>query len=296
MSEVIGRAGMRMAVAAARVMPQGPARRTAAAMAAHAARSRTSALARAARVNQYVVSGRTLPREALDVAVRENVRLMALFLYDFYKVLGDEKAEDALVVRDDAFHAFVERERSAGPFVYVGVHMGNFDLVGRALGRAGWRMQVLSVPDPGGSYQWQNEVREQAGFEVTPVSVGALKEAARRLEHGGSVLTGVDRPMPEPDKVEPRFFGLPAPLPLLHVRLAMRAGVPVIPFGGRLTDDGRYRIACADPVPMLPGRPTTELLVANAEAVLAPVERLIAEAPAQWSMPHVVWPGVDPPG
>lgn len=260
------------------------------------ARSRTSALARASRVNQYVVSGRTLTGEALDLAVRENVRLMTLFLYDFYKVLGDEAAEDALVVRDDAFHAFVERELSAGPFVYVGIHMGNFDLVGRALGRAGWHMQVLSVPDPGGSYQWQNDMREQAGFEMTPISARSLREAARRLDHGGSLLTGVDRPMPEPDKVEPRFFGLPAPLPLLHVRLAMRAGVPVIPFGGRRTDDGRYRLMAADPVPMAPGRPTPELLLANAEAVLAPAERLIAEAPAQWTMPHVVWPGVELPG
>lgn len=287
---------MRMAVAAARIAPRPLADRLLSAGAAHVARSHTSALAHAARVNQYVVSGGTLTGGALDAAVRANARHMALFLYEFYRVLGDIPAEDALVVRDDAFHAFIERERTQGPFVYVGIHMGNFDLIGRALGRDGWLMQVLSVPDPGGSYQWQNEIREQAGFEVTPVSTTALKEAARRLDSGGSLLTGVDRPMPEPDKVEPRFFGRPAPLPLLHVRLAMRAGVPVIPFGGRRTEDGRYRLVAADPVPMTPGRPTPELLRANAEAVLAPAERLIAEAPAQWTMPHVVWPGVEPPG
>lgn len=296
MGEFIGRAGMRAAVLAARVAPRGLARSAASAGAARISRSRRSALAHSSRVNQFVVSGRTLSREALDAAVEENIRLMGLFLYDFYKVLGDEAAEDALVVRDDEFYSFVERERTEGPFVYVGVHMGNFDLVGRALGRAGWRMQVLSVPDPSGSYQWQNEVREQAGFEVTPVSPGALREAARRLDSGGSLLTGVDRPMPEPDKAEPRFFGLPAPLPLLHIRLAMRAGVPVVPFGGRRTEDGRYKLRVADPVAMTPGRPTRESLLANAEAVLAPVERMIAEEPAQWTMPHVVWPGVDPPG
>ncbi|MDY0341596.1 MAG: hypothetical protein RBS17_10355, partial [Coriobacteriia bacterium] len=252
MSKVIGRAGMRMAVAAARAVPQGLANRALTATSVHAARSRTSALGRAARVNQYIVSGRAFTGEELELAVRENVRLMTLFLYDLYRVLGDEAAEDAMVVRDDVFHTFVERELSEGPFVYVGVHMGNFDLIGRALGRAGWHMQVLSVPDPGSSYQWQNEVREQAGFEMTPISVAALKGAARRLDNGGSLLTGVDRPMSEPDKVEPHFFGLRAPLPLLHVRLAMRAGVPVIPFGGRRTEDGRYRLVAADPVPMAP--------------------------------------------
>lgn len=296
LGDSIGRAGMRAAVTAARIVPGSLARGAAGAVAARIARSRTSDLARASRINQYVVSGRTLTGAALDAAVRENVRLMTLVLYDLYKVLGDEAAEDVLVVHDDDFHAFVERDRAEGPFVYVGAHMGNFDLVGRALGRAGWRMQVLSVADPSGSYQWQNEVREQAGFEVTPVSAGALRDAARRLEQGGSILTGCDRPLPGPDKVEPRFFGLPAPLPLLHVRLAMRAGVPVVPLTGRRMEDGRYRLVTADPVPMASGRPTPELLLANAEAVLAPVERWIAEAPAQWSMPHVVWPGVDPPG
>ena len=287
---------MRVAVAAARTIPRPLATRTVSFAAERLARSRTSALAHAARVNQYVVSGGTLTGEALEAAVRENLRQMALFLYEFYRVLGDAEAEDAAVVRDDAFHAFIERERTQGPFVYVGVHHGNFDLVGRVLGRAGWHMQTLSVPDPSGSYQWQNEVREEAGFEVAPISVASLKEAARRLQAGRSVLTGADRPMPEPDKVEPNFFGHPAPLPLLHVRLAMRAGVPVVAMTGRRTPEGLYRLVSSEPVPMIGGRPTPDVLRANAEAVLVEPERWIAETPEQWSMPHVVWPGVHVPG
>jgi len=287
---------MRVAVAAARTIPGPLATRTVSFAAERLARSRTSALAHAARVNQYVVSGGTLTGEALEAAVRENLRQMALFLYEFYRVLGDAAAEDAAVVRDDAFHAFIERERTQGPFVYVGVHHGNFDLVGRVLGRAGWHMQTLSVPDPSGSYQWQNEVREEAGFEVAPISVASLKEAARRLQAGRSVLTGADRPMPEPDKAEPNFFGHPAPLPLLHVRLAMRAGVPVVAMTGRRTPEGLYRLVSSEPVPMIGGRPTSDVLRANAEAVLVEPERWIAETPEQWSMPHVVWPGVHVPG
>lgn len=285
-----------MAVAAARVIPRPLATRTVSFAATRVARSGSSALAHAARVNQYVVSGGALTGEALEAAVRENVRYMALFLYEFYRVLGDTRAEDAMVVRDDAFRAFIERERTDGPFVYVGIHHGNFDLVGRALGRAGWHMQTLSVPDPSGSYQWQNEIREQAGFEVTPISAASLKEAARRLQAGGSVLTGADRPMPEPDKAEPDFFGRPAPLPLLHVRMAMRAGVPVVAMTGRRTPEGLYQLLASDPVPMIGERPTPDALRANAEAVLAEPERWIAETPEQWSMPHVVWPGVHVPG
>ena len=255
-----------------------------------------SGLARAVRSNQYVVSGRTLEGEALDAAARENVRYMARFLYDLYHVLGDHAAEDALVVRDDAWEAFLKRERTGGPFVYSGIHFGNFDLVGRALGRDGWRMQVLSVADPNGGYEWQNDVRAEAGFEVTPVSMESLKRAARGLAKGRSVLTGHDRPLPEPDKGMPHFFGHPAPMPLLHVRLAMRAKVPVVILCGPRDADGRYRLLASDPIEMVGERSDPDAVLANAERCLAAIEPWITERPTQWAMPHTVWPDVPVPG
>lgn len=288
------RIGMRVLHGIGRALPE-----TAAARAIDLIASRMlasgSETVRASRVNQYVVSGGTLSGEALDAAVRDNVRNMARFLYDLYHVLGNDPAEDAIMVHDEVFESFLERDRTQGPFVYVGAHMGNFDLVGRALARAGWHLQVLSVPEPHGGYQWQNEVREQAGFELTPVSAESMKEALRRLEAGRSVLTGHDRPLDAPDKVQPRFFGHPAPLPLLHVRLAMHVGVPVIALTGRLRSDGRYELLASDPVPIAAERATPEKLLANAEACLASVEGWIAAAPDQWAMPHVVWPDVTAP-
>lgn len=252
-----------------------------------------SGLVRAARVNQWVVSGGTLTGPALEAAVRANVTVMAWLIYDLYHVLGDRAAEDSIVVIDDAFHAFVERETSGGgPFVYVGVHLGNFDIVGRVLGFHGWNMQILSVPEPTDAYRWQNEMREQAGFELTPVSIDALKRAAHNLAEGRSVLTGIDRPLPEPDKIQPVFFGRPAPLPLLHVRLAMKAEAPIVVVAAPRAEDGRFRLVASDPILMEPGRPTPELLAENAGRCLEPVERWIRETPAEWAMPHVVWPEV----
>jgi len=255
-----------------------------------------SSLVRASRVNQWVASGGTLAGESLDAAVRANIEMMARLLYDLYHVVGTGAPEVAAVVIDDVFETMVEREASgAGPFVYVGAHFGNFDLLGRALGFHGWRMQVLSVPEPTGAYQWQNELREQAGFELTPVSIDALKQAARGLADGHSILTGLDRPLPKPDKALPRFFGRPAPLPLLHVRLAMRAGVPVVVLAGYRRPDGRYSLVASDPIELEPGAQTPELLAANAERCLVPVEQWISSSPEQWAMPHVVWPDVRVP-
>lgn len=286
---------MRMARGVGRALPRSAGEGLVAAVAKRMCADPDSGPARASRVNQYVVSGGTLTGEALDAAVCANVRYMATFLYDLYHVLGDHRREDALVVRDDAWEAFIERERTSGPFVYSGIHLGNFDLVGRALGRDGWNMQILSVADPNAGYEWQNDVRAEAGFEVTPVSVDALKQAARGLAGGRSVLTGHDRPLPAPDKVMPRFFGRQAPMPLLHVRLAMRAGVPVIAMCAPKDPDGRYRLLASDPIEMLGDKHDPDALTRNAERCLAAIEPWIAGQPAQWAMPHVVWPDVTVP-
>jgi len=286
------RTGMRMALGVGRALP----RRASGPVVTFAANRMLgdgdTALARAVRSNQYVVSGETLSGEALDGAVRENVRYMARFLYDLYHALGNYAAEDALLVRDEAWEAFLERERTQGPFVYSGIHFGNFDLVGRALGRDGWRMQVLSVADPNGGYEWQNEVRAEAGFTVTPVTGDSLKLAARGLEAGKSVLTGHDRPLLKRDKVMSRFFGHEAPMPLLHVRLAMRAQVPVVILCGPRDADGRYRLLASDPIEMVGDKNDPAALQENAERCLAAIEPWIAERPTQWAMPHTVWPDV----
>lgn len=290
------RLGMRAAVGVGRAVPRSVADGFVRFVARRIAANRDSTLVRASRLNQWMISGRTLSGAALDAAVLDNLTMAARFLYDLYHVLGRPAAEDALVVLDDAFERLVEQELSgAGPFVYVGVHFGNFDIMGRVLGRAGWHMQTLSVPEPTAGYQWQNEMREQVGFRLTPVSVESLREAMTRLEAGESVLTGLDRPLPKPDKVMPRFFGHPAPMPLLHVRLAMKARVPVVVCTSLLGEDGRYRLLASDPIVMEGDKPTPEALLLNAERCLAVPEAWIREHPAQWVMPHVVWPDLPVP-
>jgi KDO2-lipid IV(A) lauroyltransferase len=148
------------------------------------------------------------------------------------------------------------------------------------------------VADPNSGYRMQNEQRERAGFEVTPVSIQALKRATRRLEDGGVVITGLDRPLPEaPPDAWPRFFGERARLPLMHVRLAMRTGASIIVIAPILRPDGLYALRGSGHIEM---EGTDQL--ANAERVLAVAEEFIGAAPSQWIMPHDVWPGTCVPG
>ena len=262
------------------------ARRTAARIAANA----DDPMVQAVRANQWMASRGTLKGDDLEAAVQEQFAYSGRFLYDLYHVMEDPKALMGMVAVDETFERVLAEDKER-PHVYAGVHLGNFDLIGRALGHCGWDQQLLSIAEPNEGYQWQNEMRERYGFEVTPVSIEALKHAARRLADGGSVTTGLDRPLTDA-KQFPRFFGRPAPMPLLHIRLAMRAKVPVVVISALLGDDGKYRLQASEPLEMETGGDTGADMIANGERALREAEKLIALAPRQWAMPHAVWPDI----
>jgi len=287
------RLGIGLALTVSRAMPASLGYRLARAGAARLAAGKEAPMVRAIRTNQWMASGRTLEGAALDEAVRATLEMSGRFLYDIYHLPKDPGALLRRVAIDDVFERFLA-EMPNGPHVIVGVHLGNFDLVGQALGASGFRAQVLSVADPNGGYQWQNEMRRRNGLEMTPVTIEALKSAAHRLADGGNVLTGIDRPLPGVE-LRPMFFGAPANVPVLHVRLAMRASAPVVVISAMKRADGLYELQASEPLRMTGSVKSHDDVLANAERALKVAEELITRSPRQWVMPHAVWPDLQAP-
>ncbi|MDH4139274.1 MAG: lysophospholipid acyltransferase family protein [Coriobacteriia bacterium] len=281
------RFGLKVATGIGRATPPSVGHRLADQAADALARRRGSAIVRAVRANRWVASGGTLTGAALDEAVRLTLRHIGRCIYDLYH-LTDDAATLARRVRISPEFAERLERLDGGEAVVVGApHMSNFDFAGRALARAGFRAQVLSVPDPTDAYRAQNEARQRVGLEITPISPEALRLALKRLEGGGAVLTGVDRPLEDGGR-ELTFFGRPARLPDVHVRLASRVGVPFVLVWVTMAEDGAYDV-WAEEVALSGGR-GDEAVRRDAEKVLARAERVIAERPEQWAMPHPVWP------
>lgn len=247
---------------------------------------RSTSISRSLRVNQWVVSGGALVGEALDERVRDNLRQMARCLYDFYHLAEDAEALLDEVAFTDSAADWVERSPHA-PIVFAVPHVSSFDLAARALALKGLQAQVLSVPAPTDAYQVQNELRRAAGLDMTPISLASLRQAAERLATGGSVLTGIDRPIQSRRPL--RFFGRPALLPDVHIRLAERSGAPLVLIWVQSADDGAGYVIKAHPIALEPGV-DPEVTVLNAERVLSAAEKIIAERPTEWAMPHTVWP------
>jgi KDO2-lipid IV(A) lauroyltransferase len=126
-------------------------------------------------------------------------------------------------------------------------------------------------------------------MNLLPVSVEVFRQAIEYLGRGGVVLTGIDRPAPEP-LARPRFFGRPAALPMHHIFLAAKAHVPVRIIATNLHPDGKYHIFTSDLIEMDHDPDREKERIANAEKVLNIAESFIRRAPQQWTMLLPVWP------
>lgn len=251
---------------------------------------RDSPMIRAVRANQWVVRAETLDGATLDRAVRATIRSQARSLYDLYHTIHDSEAARRLIVLNDTSQQLARRpEFGERGLMIVGLHLSNSDLVLQWLCAGGMKPFVLTIPNPQGSQRMEFEMRKRTGMNLVPVSIGALRQALRHLQQGGMVLTGIDRPIPDP-KARPRFFGRPAALPMHHIYLAIKARVPVMFMVVNLQLDGKFHVLTSDLIEMDSHPDKDRATLKNAEKVLRIAEGFIRQAPEQWSITLPVWP------
>lgn len=251
---------------------------------------RDSKVVQAVRVNQWMVHGTDLQKAALDKAVWETFRNNARNLYDLYHYTRRPEETHHFIRLDSVAGALVEQpEFGDQGLVIIGLHLSNFDLAMQYMCRQGFKPMILTMADPQGGRRMEFERRRKAGMNMVPASMSALRLAVRHLERGGMVLTGMDRPVPNP-KYCPEFFGCAAPLPIHPVYLASKARVPIVIMVAFQQPDGKYHVMASEPIEMeqYPDHATGNLR--NAEKVLRRAEDFIRLAPQQWNMFLPVWP------
>jgi phosphatidylinositol dimannoside acyltransferase len=256
------------------------------------ARRRDSKMVQAIRANQWVVRGGNLNGEELDKAVFETLSQSARSVFDLYHYIQNPEATRRLIVLDSVTEQLALRpEFDKRGLIVAGLHLSSFDLVLQGLTRQGMKPLVLTIPNPQGGRRMEFEMRKQTGMNLVPISVSALKQAVQYLQQGGAVLTGIDRPIPNP-KLSPCFFGYPSALPMQHIFLATKAKVPIMIMVANLQNDGKYHVLTSEPIEMdsHPDRETEALQ--NAGKVLRVAEKFIRQVPQQWSISLPVWPEI----
>ena len=258
--------------------------------ASQVSRNKDSSQYQAVRANQWVVHGGRLKPNELDEITLKTIENTAKDLYDYYHTLHKVEELRRMVEFSPEFEEILAQsmEGKKGRLL-VAPHLSNFDLVMRCAALRGWHPQGLSYPEPPGGYQWQNDLRREAGLIITPISVTSMREAIERLKSGGTVFTGVDRPLPGA-KYHPLFFGRPASLSDFYIRLALKVGLPITVLAAGLLPNKKYTIRASKPISMKKFEDKDVEIIRNLEAVLEVTADFIAQTPQHWSMYYPVWP------
>jgi lauroyl/myristoyl acyltransferase len=148
---------------------------------------------------------------------------------------------------------------------------------------------VFSLPSTEGGYTVQYKIRKNAGIDVVPIEMNALRQAVARLQAGGTVITMAVWPVPE-SKYEPSFLGRPSAAPVHYVYLALKARVPVVEIVMLRQMNGKYHFLVSEPLTMQEYRDKHEGLIRNTEMVLKVAAEFLHQAPQQWAMSRPVWP------
>jgi KDO2-lipid IV(A) lauroyltransferase len=256
------------------------------------ARRTRSTLVNAVRLNQWVVHGRKLSGSELDQHVRRVFHFQSRALFETFRYMDRPDRLGSLVSLSDKCREVLDDQmHSKRGLVLLLPHLCGFDLGGFSLATHGYKFLILSYPNPPSGYHYQNEIRRKHGMEVAPLSFDVLKQAMERLKEGGTILTGLDRPNPE-SGYSPKFFGLPASLPVSHIRLALKTNSVVRVIAMVAGMDHNYQIDVSDEIPMIPFADPHEEVIQNAERTLIETEKFINLDPDRWVMFFPVWPQV----
>lgn len=247
---------------------------------------------RAISLNQWIAHDGKLSSRQLRQAIRKVYQNQGKALYDFYHNLDRPDEIRKFVKLSPSFekmmHECMSGELNQGTLMLM-PHLSGFNIGGLYLAQIGFKFLTLAIPNPNKGYAWQNKLRNDRGMEVVPLSMEAMQHARQRLQSGGTVATGIDRPLDGSDH-EPKFFGRKAALPVAYVKLALKTNARVFVLGFQTLADGTIVVDVSPQVEFEHREDTHDELVFNAEKVLKIAEQHIRLDPSQWMMFLPVWP------
>ena len=242
--------------------------------------------------NMAVVQGVPEGHPRLKDDIRQLFGNMARGYVDFFRALkkGPEAVFESCPFDPSLLKAIQSCRETGQGLVLAGAHSCSFDLLLLALTKHFPEVQALTKSDPKGSSVVMNEIRQGFGIRVTPISVGALRQAIERLKSGGVVVIAAD--VRVDSGAEMIFFRRKTPLPVGHARLAMKTGAKMMVGTSIKLSEGNYQaIGVQAHRPVTSGDREMDT-IRWAQHALFLLERFIRNRPHEWFMPVSLWPAL----
>lgn len=225
---------------------------------------------------------RTLARRAL--------RNYAKYLVDFLRISNLTPQEITERVTFNQWAPFDEALAGGKGAIFVGLHMGNWDLGTGLLCLKGYAMNV--VVDTFSNQRLNDFVqgqRSRLGMKTIPRESAARRvlQVLRRNEALGILM---DRPSPAEAGVPVWFFGHQAFVPGGAATLALRTGARIVPTAMVRLANNRFLGLVDRCIALQPTGDDAEDVRALTQQVMESLEHWVRQYPDQWFMFRRMWP------
>ena len=185
-------------------------------------------------------------------------------------------------------------ESSGRGAVIVSAHFGSPEITVQGLAAVGISVYALTEPlQPKALSDFTHWLRSRHGHVNRTVSFGAVKEAMRRLKHGGIVAILLDRDVGGTG-VPMQFCGAETRIPLGAVDLALRTGADLLPAWSWRIEGYRFRAVIGPPMEVVRTGNFDEDVRANAKRLLVMFEARLRADPGQWAVLEPIWKEPEP--
>jgi len=171
----------------------------------------------------------------------------------------------------------------------VSAHFGSPEMAVQGLAADGFSIFGLTEPlQPRALSDFIHWLRTRHGHEYRTVSFGGIKEAMRRLKHGGLVALLLDRDVGGTG-IPMEFCGRETSIPVGAVDLALRTGADLIPAWAWRIDGYRFQARIGPPLEIVRTGNAEQDVRSNARRLLALFEGHLKAYPGQWAVLEPIW-------
>ncbi len=232
-------------------------------------------------------------RQALDLAPAE-VKGLARRVYhhlgrgavEFLRVGALTPQRARALLGEGALGQLERLRRERGGVLVLGAHLGNWDLLACAAGRAGLPINVVTRRIKAGWLdRFWSEQRRRCGVRLLPARGSALA-LLRALRRGELVAMLLDQHQPGGAALP--FLGRPAATDTALVRLARATGCPVIP-AFLLREGAGFRLHLGQELRLRWAGGGAAEVAENTRRCLEALEAAVRSHPEQWLWLHRRW-------
>ncbi|MBM2827048.1 MAG: lysophospholipid acyltransferase family protein [Dehalococcoidia bacterium] len=241
--------------------------------------------------NMAHVLGPQADKEAVRRVGKLSLRNYAKYIVDFLRFPDMAAEEIKGRVTFDGWHSFDDALSQGKGALFLGLHMGNWDIGAAAAALHDYPVSVIVERFPHPKLdEFIQGARRHLGIGTIPVEESA-RGVFRTLRNNEILGILVDRPGPD-DGVPVRFFDAWTSVPSGPAIIALRTGSPVMTGGAIRRPDDSFLILVGKEIPYQHSGDYKRDVQVLTQSIMTSMEQMIRRYPEQWYMFRPMWPAL----